>query len=81
MWMEEPIGKRINAERTEEAIATKAERMGVSCPFCYIMLDDGAKATGQRIEVNDVSEIVAGSMSHTAVLHRPSAMPAPATEE
>jgi Fe-S oxidoreductase len=72
MWMEEHLGKRINTERTEEAISTGAAKMGVACPFCYIMLDDGAKATGERIEVSDVSEIVAGSMAHTAVIHTPS---------
>ncbi|MFN2545341.1 MAG: heterodisulfide reductase-related iron-sulfur binding cluster [Actinomycetota bacterium] len=77
MWMEEPIGKRINTERTEEAISTGAEKMGVACPFCYIMLDDGAKATGQRIEVRDVSEIVADSMARTAVIHRPPPTAAP----
>jgi Fe-S oxidoreductase len=72
MWMEEHLGKRINSERTEEAISTGAERMGVSCPFCYIMLDDGAKAAGERIQVSDVSEIVSGSMTQSARIHHPS---------
>jgi Fe-S oxidoreductase len=84
MWMEEPIGKRINIERTEEAISTGADRMGVACPYCLIMLDDGAKATGQRIEVTDVSQIVAGSMARTARIHDAApadAEPAPALAE
>jgi Fe-S oxidoreductase len=72
MWMEEHLGKRINSERTEEAISTGAERMGVSCPFCYIMLDDGAKAAGERIKVSDVSELVSDSMARTARIHHPS---------
>ena len=72
MWMEEHLGKRINSERTEEAISTGAERMGVSCPFCYIMLDDGAKAAGERIQVSDVSELVSGTMAHRARIHHPS---------
>ena len=80
MWMEEHLGKRINTERTEEGISTGAKRMGVACPFCYVMLDDGAKATGQRIEVSDVSQIVAGSMAHTAVIHRPAAVSAESAE-
>jgi Fe-S oxidoreductase len=79
--MEEQIGKRINSERTEEGISTGAERMGVACPFCYIMLDDGAKAAGERIEVTDVSEIVAGSMARTAVIHQPEPVAAEASEE
>src|SRR5439155_11980377 len=66
MWMEEHLGKRINSERTEEAISTGAARMGVSCPFCYIMLDDGAKAAGERIEGSDISELVSGTMARTA---------------
>jgi Fe-S oxidoreductase/nitrate reductase gamma subunit len=44
MWMEESVGKRINAERTAELMATGAQRIATACPFCYIMIDDGAKA-------------------------------------
>jgi Fe-S oxidoreductase len=44
MWMEEPIGKRVNMERTDEAAATGADVLGVACPFCMVMLDDGVKA-------------------------------------
>ena len=57
--MEEQLGKRINMERTEEAIATGAQTMGVACPYCYIMLDDGAKAKGEAIDVQDVSQVLA----------------------
>ncbi len=59
MWMEERLGKRINMERTEEAIATGADTLGVACPFCMIMLDDGAKAKGEAIKVMDVAQVVA----------------------
>jgi Fe-S oxidoreductase len=59
MWLEERIGKRVNIERTEEAIATGADTMGVACPYCLIMLDDGAKAKGERIDVLDVAQVVA----------------------
>ncbi|WP_240759195.1 (Fe-S)-binding protein, partial [Phytoactinopolyspora endophytica] len=56
MWMEERTGKRINSERTDEALATltsssNGERDGidqqasgsiaVGCPFCRVMLSDG----------------------------------------
>jgi Fe-S oxidoreductase len=63
MWLEERLGKRINVERTEEAISTGASTMGVACPYCLIMLDDGAKATGERIKVLDVAQVVARSIS------------------
>jgi Fe-S oxidoreductase len=62
MWMEERIGKRVNMERTDEATATGAEAMGVACPFCLIMLDDGAKAKGGALEVFDVAQVVARSV-------------------
>jgi Fe-S oxidoreductase len=59
MWMEERLGKRINLERTEEAISTGADTLGVACPYCLIMLDDGAKAKGEAIKVLDVAQVVA----------------------
>jgi Fe-S oxidoreductase/nitrate reductase gamma subunit len=62
MWMEEPIGKRINGERTDEAAATGADVLGVGCPYCLVMLDDGAKARGEGLEVKDVSQVVAESV-------------------
>ena len=48
MWMEETIGKKVNVERAQEAIATGAERIAVACPYCYVMMDDGVKGEGQR---------------------------------
>jgi len=47
MWMEETVGKRVNDERSQEAIATGARRVATACPFCYIMLDDGVKGQGK----------------------------------
>ena len=47
MWMEETIGKKVNDERAEEALATGATRIATACPFCYIMIDDGVKGEGQ----------------------------------
>jgi len=58
MWMEERIGKRINEERMDEAASTGAEAVGVACPYCLIMLDDGARARGEAIEVLDVAQVL-----------------------
>ena len=44
MWMEEKIGKRINLERTDEALDTGAEKIVTGCPFCKVMLTDGLTA-------------------------------------
>ena len=44
LWMEESIGTRINASRTDEAAATGAPTLATACPFCRIMLTDGAAA-------------------------------------
>jgi Fe-S oxidoreductase len=63
MWMEERIGKRINNDRTEEALATGATAVAVGCPFCRVMLSDGltqAQAAGQGdgVEVLDVAQLL-----------------------
>ena len=44
MWMEEKLGTRININRTEEALATGADRIAIGCPFCRVMLSDGLTA-------------------------------------
>jgi Fe-S oxidoreductase len=71
MWMEERIGKRINAERVDEAAATGAETVGVGCPYCLIMLDDGARARADGPEVLDVAQVL-----HRSVTRPPEDTPA-----
>ncbi|MGZ6544351.1 MAG: (Fe-S)-binding protein [Actinomycetota bacterium] len=66
MWMEEGIGKRINDERMDEAAATGADTVGVACPYCLIMLDDGAKGRGDATEVLDVAQLVRRSLPDQA---------------
>ncbi|HEX9123645.1 MAG TPA: (Fe-S)-binding protein [Actinomycetota bacterium] len=62
MWMEERIGKRINHERVDEATSTGADTIGVACPYCLVMLDDGARARGDATQVADVAQILARSV-------------------
>ena len=64
MRMEENIGKRVNMERTEEALRTGADIISTACPFCMIMLDDAVKASGKGDEVSvmDIAQVVERSL-------------------
>ncbi|GIE80979.1 Fe-S oxidoreductase [Actinoplanes philippinensis] len=68
MWMEERIGKRINVERTEEALATGAKTIAVGCPFCYTMIGDGVTGKGKQeeVEVVDVATVLLRSLKQEA---------------
>ena len=69
MWMEETIGKQINVERAEEAMATNSDVIASACPFCQVMLGDGVAAKKESSpdiktpQVLDIAEIVANSLS------------------
>jgi Fe-S oxidoreductase len=65
MWMEENAGKRINLERTQEAIRLNAQTIGVGCPYCLTMFEDGIKdeKADDKVKVMDVAEIVAQSLA------------------
>jgi Fe-S oxidoreductase len=60
MFMEEHEGKRVNIERTEEALSVKPDVVGTACPFCMTMMTDGIKAkeAGDRVQVKDIAEIL-----------------------
>ncbi len=64
MWMEEKVGKRINLERTDEALDTGADKIVTGCPFCRVMLTDGltarqdSGAARPEVEVLDVAQML-----------------------
>jgi len=58
MWMEEKRGRPINQERVREAAATGAETLAVACPFCTVMLDDGVRETGAKLQVFDLATLL-----------------------
>ena len=61
MWMEERASP-INEERVREADSTGADTLAVACPFCTVMLDDGVRTTGSKLEVVDVATLLAESV-------------------
>ena len=71
MWMEEHIGKRVNTERTEEAMDT-ASTIATGCPFCRVMITDGvddvaAARDVPKAEVLDVAQLLLGSLDKSSV--------------
>jgi Fe-S oxidoreductase len=74
MWMEETIGKKVNVERAQEALATGADRIAVACPFCYVMMDDGVKGEGkdEEVKVQDIAEILIEALETESTLTAPS---------
>jgi Fe-S oxidoreductase len=59
MWKEEEAGdQRVSANRIQEAIATGADTLAVSCPFCMIMLSDAQKSANTSMALEDIAEVV-----------------------
>jgi Fe-S oxidoreductase len=75
-YMEETIGKRVNTERIDEALALKPDIVSTACPFCLVMLDDAVQdrtgpdglAEGQ-VRVVDVSSVLAQSLLPVAAVN------------
>jgi len=59
MWFDDSAAQRIGSGRVEEALATGAETIAVSCPFCLIMMNDGIAAKGRDVQVRDIAEVLA----------------------
>lgn len=61
---DEPGEKRINIERTDEALVTGASIIAAACPFCNTMMTDGVKNREQesQVAVLDIAELIAASM-------------------
>jgi Fe-S oxidoreductase len=48
MWLEESQGRRVNHVRTEQFLETEAQTLGVSCPFCLQMFEEGIQSKDLR---------------------------------
>ncbi|MFA4080981.1 (Fe-S)-binding protein [Mycobacteroides salmoniphilum] len=79
MWMEEQLGKRINMDRVDEALATPASKIATGCPFCRVMLTDGvtAREDSAAVEVVDVAQLLLESVGRTDEIRK--ALPAKGT--
>ena len=64
MWLEEEGGRRINHVRTEQFLETDTDVIGVSCPFCLQMFEEGigAKELEGKKKAKDIIEIVNESL-------------------
>lgn len=65
MWMDEKIGKRINIQRLEDALATRSEWVATACPFCVTMFDDAIKSKDmeEHVKIWDIAELVEQALS------------------
>jgi Fe-S oxidoreductase len=64
MWMEERMGKKMNIERTDEALASASQTLAVGCPYCNIMLSDGIteRHADEQMSVLDVAQLLLQSV-------------------
>ena len=63
--MEEKEGRRVNIDRTMEALAVKPDVIATGCPFCMTMMTDGVreKAPAGNVQVKDIAELVAETLA------------------
>jgi Fe-S oxidoreductase len=62
MWFDDPPAERVGTGRVQEAIATGAKTVAVSCPFCLVMMHDGLAAREAGMHAKDVAEILAEAL-------------------
>jgi len=62
MWMEEKLGTRINQARMKEIEDAGTASVGLSCPFCMIMLGNAREEIGAKTNPFDVLELARKSM-------------------
>lgn len=67
IWFEEQRGSRVNHLRMDHITAEAPDSVAVACPFCMIMLEDGARAKGvyETLPILDISEFLNRSITST----------------
>lgn len=62
MWLDEKIGTRINQARYAEIEETGTDLVGVSCPFCMVMLGNAQTEMSGKTQPFDVLELAARAL-------------------
>ena len=64
MWFDEDTGKKVNIERTQEAVACGTDVVATGCPFCFVMIDDGVRDLGveETVVVKDIAMLLEESV-------------------
>jgi Fe-S oxidoreductase len=62
MWLDEKIGARINQSRYAEIEAAGTDAVGVSCPFCMVMIGNAATEMSGKTEPFDILELAAKAL-------------------
>lgn len=82
MWMEEDIGKRVNVERTDQALETDPDAIAVNCPFCMTMFTDGLKSRdAEDVPLKDLAEVVAENLDDHETSEDPDSADQPVAAE
>ncbi len=65
MWMEEEAGHRVNEARVGQLLEKTPQVIGVNCPYCLTMMEDGVKTVegGAGVKVMDLAEMVAARLN------------------
>ncbi len=76
MWMEEEPEHRVNEMRVGQLLEKDPEIIGVNCPYCLTMMEDGigAKGKGDSVKAFDLAEILVAQLAGELA----AAVPAPA---
>ncbi len=65
MWMEEETGHRVNEMRAGQLLEKQPEVIGVNCPYCLTMMEDGIGTAGksETVKAMDLAEILVSRLA------------------
>jgi len=65
MWMEEEPEHRVNEMRVGQLLQEQPDIIGVNCPYCLTMMEDGigSKGKSETVKAMDLAEILAARLA------------------